>query len=181
MATRQAVFHRRRIRMMQYFRYSLSAVSADYARCATGFACTLGPLWLVRPAAAIAWVLGGAAALFFVYFARTIVRNFTCVALDEIGIRTKGAFDSSIPWDNLCLLRLNYYTTRDDRSGGWMQLELRGGRQTIGVDSHIEGFVYIAKAAVRVALRRGLPIDPKTLTNLRALGIAADAGHEAVR
>lgn len=164
--------------MMQYFRYPARAVAAEYARCAAGLACTLGPLWLLRPAAVLAWVLGGAAALFFVYFARTIVRNLTSVELDEKGIHAKGALDSWIPWDNLRLVRLNHYTTRGDRSGGWMQLELRGGRQTISVDSHIGGFADIVNAAVREAVRRELRIDANTLTNLRALGIAADAGLE---
>ena len=164
--------------MVQYFRDPVVAMVADYARCAAGLACTLLPLWLVQPADAIAWALWGVAALFFVYFARTIDRHLSSVELDEKAIRARGAFDSRIPWDNLCLVRLDYYTTRDGRSGGWMQLELRGRRQTIIVDSHIGGFVDVANAAVREALRRDLPIDQRTLTNLRALGIAADAGLE---
>ena len=141
--------------------------------------CTLGPIWLLRPAAAVGWVLGGVAALFFVYFGRTIVRNLTRIELDDRGICARAVADSRIGWDDLCLVRLNYYTTtRDNRSGGWMQLELRSDRQKIIADSHIGGFAEIASVCARAAKRQGLRLDERTLTNFKALGIDSDAGIE---
>jgi len=129
-------------------------------------------LWLLRPAYVIAGLLGAAACLFFVYFVRTINRNLTRVELGEKGIRIKGAFDSWISWDNLRLVRLDYFTTRSDRSGGWMQLELCAERRSISLDSHIGGFVEITSTVVREAFRRGLQIDERTLANMSALGVA---------
>lgn len=153
-------------------------MAADYARSGAGLALTIGPLWLLQPAATIGWALGGAAALFFVYFARTVVRHHTCVELDEEGIRIGGALGAWIRWDELCSVRLNYYTTRNDRSGGWMQLDLRGARRSISVDSRLRGFAVIAGTAAREASQRGYPIDARTRSNLNALGIAAGAGAE---
>lgn len=165
--------------MNRVYRYPARAVVADYARCIAGISCTLGPIWLLRPATTVGWVLGGVAALFFVYFGRTIVRNLTRIELDDRGIRARAGADSWIGWDDLCLVRLNYYTTtRDDRSGGWMQLELRGSRQTIVADSHLDGFAEIANLSARAAQRRGLGLDERTAANFRALGIAADADIE---
>lgn len=164
---------------MKQFRYPVHALAADYARSAAGILVTAGPLLGLQPAAAVGWVLGGAAALFFVYFGRTIVRNLTLVEIDDEGIRARAGVVTRIPWEELCLVRLNYYTMkRDDRSGGWMQLELRGRRQSFVADSRIGGFVEIANIAAREALNRGIRIDERTLANLKALGVTAVAGLE---
>ena len=168
----------RTVQTLRRFRYPVRALAGDYARCAAGFAFTLLPLGLLRPAAGVSWVLGGVGALFFVYFGRTIARTLTRIELDDRGIRAGAWLDAWIRWDELCLVRLHYYTTRGDRSGGWMQLELRGGKQKIITDSNIGGFAEIASAAARAAVCRGLRIDERSLTNLRALGILAGAGLE---
>ena len=115
------------------YRYSARAIAADCARGAGGLALSAGLLWFARPAAALAWVLGAAAALFLVYFARAVVRHLTQIELDETGISASGPLGAVIRWDELRSLQLNYYTTRSDRSGGWMQLDLRGSRRSLAV------------------------------------------------
>ena len=161
------------------FRYPRAALAADYARSVAGLACTLVPLALLRPVAAIGWILGGAAALFFVYFGRTVVRQFTRIEVDDDGIRASGAQGDRIRWKELRSLRLNYYSTRGDRVGGWMQLGLRGAQRSISVDSRLEGFVQIAAVAAREANRHGCPIDARSRANLVALGVTADSGRAA--
>jgi hypothetical protein len=71
-------------------------------------------------------------------------------------------------------MKLNYYTTRSDRSGGWMQLDLGTGQRSISVDSRLEGFADIAGVAAQQARRRGCRLDETTLLNLKALGIRGD-------
>jgi hypothetical protein len=151
----------------------------DYAGSGIGLALTLGPLALVHPAAPVAWVLAAAAALFLVYFGRTLCRQLTHIELDEDGIRVRGPavglLSAAIRWEDLRSLRLDYYSTRRDpegrtMDGGWMQLRLRDARHTIRIDSELEGFVGLVRAASAEALRRGLSLDEETHSNLRALG-----------
>ena len=142
----------------------------DYAGGGIGLAFTLGPLALVHPAAPVVWVLAAAAALFLVYFGRTVCRHLTHIELDEAGIRASGPLGAAIRWDDLRSLRLDYYSTRRDREGGWMQLRLRDAQHTIRIDSELEGFVGLVRVASDEALRRGLSLDESTQDNLRALG-----------
>ena len=147
-------------------------MALDYAGSAIGLACSLGPLAFVQPAAAVAWVLAAAAAFFLVYFARTVCRQLTRIELDEAGICARGPLGAAIRWEDLRSLRLDYYSTRRDREGGWMQLRLRSAQRTIRIDSEVDGFADIAGAAAAEARRRGTDLDETTRANLRALGIA---------
>src|SRR5258706_3904309 len=142
----------------------------DYAGGGIGVSLTLGPLALVHPAAPVAWVLTAAAVLFLVYFGRTVCRHLTHIELDEAGIRASGPLGAAIRWEDLRSLRLDYYSTRRDREGGWMQLRLRDAQHTIRIDSELDGFVGLVRAASAEALRRGLRFDESTHGNLRALG-----------
>jgi len=152
------------------FRYPGRALGADYARSAVGLAASLGPIALLEPAAAVRWTLGAAAALFLVYFARTVCRQLTRIELDDAGISSRGLSGADIRWAQLRALRLDYFSTRGDREEGWMQLRLRGPRRAIRVDSDIEGFAEIARAAQSQAAARGLELDAATRANLEALG-----------
>lgn len=158
--------------MMQTYRYPRRVFAAGYARSAAGLALSAGPLGLVQPAPAVAWLLGAAAALFLVYFARTVCRHLTRIELDEAGIRARGPLGAVIRWEGLRSMRLKYYSTRGDREAGWMQLTLRGAQRSIGIDSNLEGFTEVARAAANEASRRGHSLDPATRANLGALGIA---------
>ena len=60
-----------------------------------------------------------------------------------------------------------------------MQLRLRDARHTIRIDSELEGFVGLVRAAALEAGRRGADLDYATRANLDALGIelaATEAG-----
>jgi hypothetical protein len=142
----------------------------DYAGGAVGLACTLGPLAFAHPASPVAWVLAAGATLFLVYFGRTICRQLTHIELDEAGIRARGPLGAALRWEELRSLQLDYYSTRRDREGGWMQLRLRDAKRTIRIDSALEGFVELVRAASAQALQRGLSLDESTHSNLRALG-----------
>ena len=50
-----------------------------------------------------------------------------------------------------------------------MQLKLRGAQHTIRVDSDLEGFAELVRAAARAAALRGVVLDPATISNLQAL------------
>jgi hypothetical protein len=169
------------------FRYTLRSLIPDYAGGGIGLALTLGPLALVHPAVPVAWVLAAAAALFLVYFGRTLCRQLTHIEMDETGIRARGPavglLSAAIQWDELRSLRLDYFSTRREpegrtMDGGWMQLKLRDARHTIRIDSELEGFVRVVRVAALEAARRGVELDYATRANLGVLGIEV-AGTEA--
>jgi len=151
-----------------------------YAGSVIGLALSLGPLTFVHPAAPVAWALAAAAALFLVYFGRTVCRQLTHIELDEAGIRAKGPLGAAIRWEDLRSLRLDYYSTRRDPEGrtmhgGWMQLRLRDARRTIHIDAELDGFVELVRAVALEARRRGADLDGVTRANLGMLGIAEAA------
>ncbi len=104
----------------------------------------------------------------------------THIELDETGIRVQAAFGlpgAALRWEELRSLRLDYYSTRGDPEGrtvqgGWMQLRLRDARRTIRIDSELEGFVELVRAAALEARRRGADLDWTTRANLGVLGLA---------
>jgi len=161
-------------------RYSWRSLLPDYAGGGIGLALSLGPLALVHPAAPVAWVLAAVAALFLVYLVRTLCRQLTHIELDEDGIRVggpaAGLLGAAIRWEDLRSLRLNYFSTRRDpegrtMDGGWMQLRLRDARHTIRIDSELEGFERVARAAALEAARRGADLDHASRANLAVLGV----------
>jgi hypothetical protein len=155
------------------FRYPARVLGLDYAGSTAGIALSLGLIVFVRLAAPVAWVATAAAALFLVYFGRTVCRQLTHIELDETGIRVKGPavglLSAAIRWADLCSLRLDYYSTRRDGEGGWMQLRLGDERHTIRIDSELDGFAELAGAAARAAARRDIVLDATTAANLKAL------------
>ena len=155
--------------MSAVLRYPARSLAADYLRAGVGIVLSLAPLALMQPALVVASLLAAAAALFLVYFARTVCRHLTRIELDEAGVRASGPLGASIRWAELCSLRLDYYSTRRDQEGGWMQLRLRDARRTIRVDSGLAGFAELALAAAREARRRGLELDEPTRSNLGLL------------
>jgi hypothetical protein len=146
----------------------------DYAGGAIGAAICIYLAGFVSPAAPVAWVAGATAALFLVYFGRTVCRQLTQIELDQTGIRARGPLGVAIGWADLRSLRLDYYSTRSDpegrtMGGGWMQLKVCGARGAIRIGSEIEGFAEIARLAAREAAQRNVALDAATLANLKAL------------
>jgi hypothetical protein len=159
---------------MPLYRYPPAATAADYARGVGGIALTAGPLFALAPSGPLPWILAACMLLFLVYFVRAVVRHLTRIELSEAGIAALGPFGRAIPWDELRSMKLNYYTTRSDRSGGWMQLDLGTGQRALSVDSRLEGFADVAGVAAQEARRRGCHLDEATLSNLKALGVRGD-------
>ncbi len=154
---------------MSVHRYPARALAADYARSGAGAALFLVALGWIEPALAVGWFLAAGAAIFLVYFARTVCRQLTRIELDEAGVRARGPLGEAIRWAELRSLRLDYYSTRRDQEEGWMQLRLRSAGHTIRVDSGLEGFAALARAAAARAQAAGLELDDATRGNLKVL------------
>ncbi|MGQ0676042.1 MAG: hypothetical protein ACT4N4_08165 [Rhodospirillales bacterium] len=163
---------------MKLHRYPTRELAGDYARAAAGLAVTAGPLLFVATTSVVAWILAGFAVLFVVFAARTALRHMTVVRVDDAGIAAIGPMGVSVRWNDLKGVALSYYSTRRDRTRGWMQLSVRGTGRALRLDSTIEGFRDIVAQTAHIAAAQRLEMSPATAGNLAALGIAAAAAPE---
>lgn len=151
--------------------YPPSAMVGDYVRAAAGLVPAGLLLATVPVSTAAGIVLGGFAAIFAAFGARTALRHGTRIEMTEIELRAEGPRPSVIRWAELDRLRLAYYSTRRDRRSGWMQLDLAAGGTRLRVDSRLDGFDQVVRRAAVVAMARGLELNEATAANLEALGI----------
>lgn len=156
---------------VQVHRYPLQALAPDYARAGIGLVLTGGPVLFVQPASAILYLLLGLAGLFLVFALRTLWRHVARIEVDADGIRALGPAAKRIDWEELGDVSVRYYSTRRDRSAGWMQLTVQGGGRRIVADSGITGFPALVAAALAAAARRGVALSESTRANAATLGI----------
>lgn len=159
---------------MSLHRYPPKALLGDYLRAGFGLLLTLGPALAVPGDSAALWVLLPLALLFAVFGVRTLARHKASVELTQEGVTLSTWTRSTLKWSDLQQFRVDYYSTRGDRSGGWMQLKAKGSGTTIQVDSAIDEFVAIAGAAAAAARSNGVEISEATRVNLGHLGIAIE-------
>jgi hypothetical protein len=166
---------------MTSHRYPRNIVISDYARAGVGALLTLGPLTTVPVASLAGTVLGLLAALFVFFAGRTWVRSRTVVQLSDEGLAVTALRHKMIPWREIAELKLRYFATKRDRSQGWMQLTLKCANATLRVESSLEGFEAVTRAAAHAAAQRGLSLSPSTVDNLRALDLPTDHLRERGR
>ena len=155
---------------MTVLRYPARALAGDYARAAIGVMLCGGGALLAPPGGAAFWILAALAILFAGFAARTALRHATAVTLGPGGVATTGPRPARIDWPALDHMRLAYYSTRRDRSNGWMQLTLGAGRTRLQLDSALDDFPLVAAAASHAADMNGLALSAATRANFEALG-----------
>lgn len=161
---------------MSLHRYPAVALRGDYLRAGTGFILTAGLAAAAGGQVVATAVLGGAALVFVAFGLRTWGRQKTTVAADDDGISTSGGRCVNLSWRELDGLKLRYYATKRDRTGGWMQLTLAAGRRRLTLESSLDGFLEVARRAAHAAAANELTLDSATRNNLLALGIRLPAG-----
>ena len=161
---------------MSAYRYPKSALMGDYARGGIGLAITLLPVLATPMMDTLRIIFAVVALLFAGYVFRTWARGSSVVEVDDTGIRTVGPFGRAIPWDTLESVTLSYYSTRRDRTEGWMQLDVRGGGNAISIESHIDGFEEILARCGRAANGVGIALSESTVQNFQAAGVPLVAG-----
>jgi hypothetical protein len=153
--------------------YPADGLRGDYLRALAGVAICGLPL-VVTPVHLIAvLILGILTMLFALYGARTWLRRMETVVIDDTGLTAGVLYRRNLHWHDLGQLKLRYFSTRRDRSGGWMQLVLRGKGVRVGIDSEIDGFTEICRRARDAARTNGLDLGETTIRNLLALGLDA--------
>jgi len=159
---------------MSEYRYAPGALTGDLVRAGIGFVLCAIPLAAISLELWTAVLLTVPAGLFALFGVRTWLRRGMRVAVDDDGITATGLAPTRIPWDDLHRFKLSYFSTRRDRSNGWMQLNLRGASGRLSVDSNLDGFDDICRRAFRAAADNGIELSSATLRNLAELGLVSD-------
>jgi hypothetical protein len=152
--------------------YPPTAALSDYLRCGAGLLFAAVPLAAIETAPAVSAMLVFVLVVFSAYALHTLGRQLTHIEVDENCIRTRGLIAKNLPWKEINDLKLSYYSTRRDGTGGWLQLKLSGNGRRLEVDSRIDGFDVVAARAATAATRNGAKFDFATRHNFQALGIA---------
>jgi hypothetical protein len=159
-------------------RYPRQTLWADYIRAAIGTALCGVPLLLVEVNRWVGLLLGAGFVLFGVFLVRTALRQRTRYVLGPDTLCADGPAGSLVEWARLDRMKLSYFSTKRDRSGGWMQLAIgSAGARVVKVDSALEGFYDIVERAAQAAEANGLELSVATRANLRSMGISV-AGQE---
>jgi len=112
------------------------------------------------------------------FFVRTALRQRTHYILGPDTLCADGPAGTLVEWSRLNRLKLSYFSTKRDRSSGWMQLVIgSAGGRAVKVDSSLDGFYDIVERAARAAETTGLELSRTTRVNLRSMGISV-AGQD---
>lgn len=167
---------------MSTLQYRRESLRGDYIRAAVGLAICGVALYAVWGHPVAGWIFIGLVAFFGLFLLRTLVRQITEFELTAAGLRRSIAVggasgkgvEKTLTWDSLDRVRLKYYSTRRDRSDGWMHLVMRAAEGRLSVDSTVDQFDRIAHAAARAAVANGVALSGATMSNFAALDIRID-------
>lgn len=154
-------------------RYPPRAFVRDYLLAGAGLAIAVLPFVFARPGHTATVILSIFGGLALILAFRTVRRQLARYTLSAEGFRWGR---HGLDWRELAGVRLRHFTTRRAEPGsGWMELRLTGGGARVTVDSDLEGFLSVARAAHGAACANGLDFDFVTETNFRALGLEPQA------
>ncbi len=159
-------------------RYPRETLWADYLRAAAGVVLCGAPLLLLNVNRWLGVILAAGFLLFALFLVRTALRHQTRYVLGPDTLCADGPAGTLVEWARLDRLKLSYFSTKRDRTGGWMQLSIgsTGGRW-VKVDSSLDGFHDIVERAAHAAEAGGVNLSESTRANLRSMGISV-AGQE---
>jgi hypothetical protein len=159
-------------------RYPRQTLWADYLRAAAGVLLCGAPLLLLEVNRWLAGLLGAGLLLFALFLVRTALRHRTRYVLGPDTLCVDGPAGTLVEWARLDRLKLSYFSTKRDRSDGWMQLSIgSAGGRLVKVDSSLDGFHDIVERAARAAEAGSVGLSETTRANLRSMGLSV-AGQE---
>lgn len=162
-------------------RYPRQTLWADYIRAGIGAVLCGLPLVLLDVNRWIAAILLAGFVLFAAFMVRTALRQHTRYVLGPDTLCADGPAGSLVEWSRLDRMKLSYFSTKRDRSDGWMQLAVgSAGARTVKVDSALEGFYDIVERAAQAAETNRLELSVATRANLRSMGISVAGQEETV-
>lgn len=156
--------------------YDRPSIVTDYLRSGVGLVASGAPLALTKPMPWLTWVLVVTFILFLLFALRSVLRHVSRYQLDDDGFKRLSPRPLRVKWSEIEGMKLRYYATRrnrdQDQNNGWFQLQLRGNKGKIIIDSNLGNFDQVLKSTARAAGVRGLALDKVTRDNLSAMGVA---------
>lgn len=172
---------------MSVHRYAARAIRGDLLRAVAGFVLTAVPCAATSESPIAAGIFGLLATLFFAFGVRSYSRRFALVLVTEDGVifcplgerspQIPGFRHARVAWRDIQAMRVRFFSTKRDRSEGWMELRLADGKDRLTIDSTIEGFETVVARAALAAKRSDVALDDTTLANLDSLRIDAGAAR----
>jgi hypothetical protein len=165
---------------MNLLYYPASRLWPDYLRSGLGLLACLGLLLFAAPQSVIFALLTGLSLLFAWLGAMTLWRQQIEIELDPSGIASHSRWGFGrrriVPWADITGIGLRFYSTRRDRSEGWLQLTIEGRNARLQVDSNLTGFPHLVRQALAAADRKGIAVSAATRAN--AIRLLTEAkGH----
>ena len=117
---------RGRVLAMSLLAYPRAAAFGDLVRALLGAGVVLVPVAAVPTGPVVTVLALAAVAVFAALGLRAALLLCTRFEIDETGIAALGPINRAVSWRDLRMVKLAYYSTRRDRSGGWLQLTLVG-------------------------------------------------------
>jgi hypothetical protein len=160
----------------RFYRYPWRELRGDYLRAGAGLVLTLVPMVAAWGNVIGMAVLASLASLFGIFGVRTALKHRSRYRIDDEGIARLGPSTAAAPsatvrWGDVDRVKLAFYSTKRDRSYGWMHLTIRGGGNRLGLDSVVEGFDDIAARAAEAAAANRVRLSDTTVRNFAALGL----------
>ena len=163
-------------------RYPRQTLWADYIRAGAGVVLCGLPLLVVEVNRWVALILGAGFLLFAVFFVRTALRQTTRYVLGPDTLCADGPAGTLVEWSRLDRMKLSYFSTKRDRSDGWMQLVVgsAGGRAGQGRFCARRLLRYCRTRGARGRGRRGSSSAWRRAPTLRSMGISVAGQEETV-
>lgn len=163
--------------------YPLSRLWPDYLRAGFGLIICLGLVLFAAPQSVIFALLVGLSLLFAWLGAVTAWRQQIEIELDASGVVRRSLWADrlglgrwglgrtvALSWSSVKAVTLRYYSTRRDRSEGWLQLRIEAEGGTLRVDSNLIGFPSLVEGAFAAAERNGVVISETSRLNASRVG-----------
>ncbi|MEQ8709578.1 MAG: hypothetical protein RIC36_11335 [Rhodospirillales bacterium] len=152
--------------------YPSKELIGDYVRGAIGMAICATPIILTGSMPVAGWILGFLVLLFAGFIIRTALRHYNRIGMDDTGLTSFGIARKQVTWTEIRKVKMRYYSTKRDRTEGWMQLKVTGQRgQTIEMDSILTEFQSIITRLGAAAVSAGAAMDETTRANFALMGI----------
>ena len=161
--------------MRSVYVYPKGALVGDGLTAGCGMTLTGGPLLLLDTAPVVTGFLIFLLIAFAIFGWRVAGQVRARIRVTEDGISASALGTTALAWREVESVKLSYYSTKRDKTSGWLQLVLLGRRQRLSVDSRIEGFAVLAAHAARAVRANGLRPDPTTIENFHDLGLELGA------
>ncbi|WP_341914072.1 hypothetical protein [Ferrovibrio terrae] len=162
--------------------YPLARLWPDYLRAAVGLAICLGLVLFTALQSVIFALLVGLSLLLAWLGAVTLWRQQIEIELDASGVVRRSRWFNrpglgrwglgrtlALRWSGIRAVNLRYYSTRRDRSEGWLQLTIEADGGTLRADSDLIGFPSLVEQAFAAAEHNGIAISEASRLNATRL------------